>query len=75
MTRKDYVLIAETLRRRREELVPYAENTYDHAEVARHWIGKLEGVDSASRCLADALVADNPRFDRERFLVACGVAK
>jgi len=23
--------------------------------------------------IADALATDNPRFDRERFLVACGV--
>lgn len=30
------------------------------------------GADIA-RNLADALQADNPRFDRHRFLVACGV--
>jgi hypothetical protein len=30
------------------------------------------GADLA-RNLADALQADNPRFDRARFLVACGV--
>jgi hypothetical protein len=30
------------------------------------------GADIA-RNLADALEADNPRFDRHRFLVACGV--
>jgi hypothetical protein len=30
------------------------------------------GVDIA-RDLADALQADNPRFDRARFLAACGV--
>jgi hypothetical protein len=31
------------------------------------------GVDSAARAIADVLAADNPRFDRERFLTACGV--
>ena len=30
------------------------------------------GADLA-RNLADALQADNPRFDRDRFLTACGV--
>jgi hypothetical protein len=30
------------------------------------------GADIA-RNLADALQGDNPRFDRDRFLVACGV--
>ena len=26
-----------------------------------------------ARVLADALQGDNPRFDRERFLIACGL--
>lgn len=30
------------------------------------------GADIA-RVLADALQGDNPRFDRERFLIACGL--
>jgi len=28
---------------------------------------------SAALVIADALAKDNPRFDRERFLTACGV--
>lgn len=33
------------------------------------------GVERAAFRLADALAQDNARFDRGRFLAACGVAK
>ena len=57
MTRKDYELIAETIR------------------VAKiSWKGNNNGlVDDISRDLADALATTNPRFNRDRFLTACGV--
>jgi hypothetical protein len=47
------------------------------AEVFAHFGQMVEleetiGADIA-RNLADALEADNPRFNRARFLVACGV--
>lgn len=31
------------------------------------------GVDACAECIADALAADNPRFDRARFLKDAGV--
>jgi hypothetical protein len=55
MTRKDYVLIAQTL----------AQFTGDSGDVIDR--------DAMAYDLADALAQDNPRFDRERFLVASGV--
>jgi hypothetical protein len=55
MTRKDYVLIAQTL----------AQFTGDSGDVIDR--------DAIAQKLADALATDNPRFDRFRFLVACGV--
>lgn len=59
MTRKDYELIAGVLR------------------VARDtWAGNNSGtwaVEGIAQRLSDALAADNPRFDRERSLRACGV--
>lgn len=58
MTRKDYVLIADRLRSRRAHTAGYATAGFDHAVEA----------------VADALAADNPRFDRARFLIAAGVA-
>ena len=53
MTRKDYVIIAETL--------------------ATAWWDSEYVKSGVVHTLADALEADNPRFDRARFLTACGV--
>lgn len=55
MTRKDYVLIAEAIRRE-NDAPGYAE--------------KNRGVVYA---IAAALASENPRFDRARFLKACGL--
>lgn len=55
MTRKDYQLIASTL---------------------KNFVGDSGDVidrDGMAYDLADALGADNPRFDREKFLIASGV--
>lgn len=60
MTRKDYILIAEALKEAR-------------AEALALRAGAGVGVTIAAVRLADALARDNPRFDRERFLKACGV--
>lgn len=57
MTRKDYELIAAHLNTGRRS-VPAT----DH-----------QGFDTAACRVALALAADNPRFDRARFLTAAGV--
>jgi hypothetical protein len=57
MTRKDYILIAEVIRA--SKLSWAGNNNYL--------------VDDISRALADTLEQDNPRFNRARFLTACGV--
>jgi len=58
MSRKDYVMIAAEIERK-----------------VRHWHGS-DGA-AALRDLARGLAADfkqdNVRFDRERFLTACGI--
>lgn len=63
MTRKDYVLIAAALQR---------------AQAASHYRETQEAMlEMHAACVhgvADALALDNPRFDTERFLKACGVA-
>ena len=59
MHRKDYALIADALRRAR-----YA---------AANDVGALVGNSDAALELADALKRDNPRFDRAKFLAACGI--
>jgi hypothetical protein len=59
MTRKDYVLIADTLANLMSDFNNGGEDSVSLSLVAQE--------------LADALQADNPRFNRARFLDACGV--
>jgi hypothetical protein len=61
MTRKDYILLAAAVRRVRDG---YGTN----------WNPNLfRAVDDIAISLGAALLRDNPRFDRVRFLTACGV--
>jgi hypothetical protein len=59
MTRKDYVMIAEILRFNRKDFIE-GEDGFSLINILAHQI-------------ANGLEADNPRFDRARFLTACGV--
>jgi hypothetical protein len=58
MTRKDYVAIAAAIK----ETGKY----HEHDDAA-------DALAFLARDLAATLAADNPRFDRARFLKACGV--
>lgn len=59
MTRKHYVMLAAALARSKPE------RFHAGAEDAQwRW---------DCRVIAEALAADNERFDRERFLKACGI--
>ena len=61
MMRKDYVRLADALRSAKPSLdVPT--------------IAKREAWLAAVHVVADVLARDNPRFNRERFLSACGVS-
>ena len=65
MTRKDYILIAAAIR---ETLLPEPETGIappDWQVFATHRVALR---------LADQLRQDNPRFDRTRFMAACGIA-
>lgn len=64
MTRKDYVAIAQTIKR--------------HTILGSHVPGHdaeihLAVVHCMARDIADVMMADSPTFDRARFLKACGV--
>lgn len=59
MTRKDYVLIAEILKANREDFIE-GEDGFALLNILAHQF-------------ANGLEPDNPRFDRARFLEACGV--
>lgn len=62
MTKKDFELIAAALRSAR---------VGDNDTIAAKAVYN-NGIDNASHRMADALAKTNPRFDRERFLIACG---
>ena len=61
MTRKDFEALATAIR--------------DVREIPSVWQNDvaLSGVIVAARKIADAYVESNERFDRDRFLRACGV--
>lgn len=67
MTRKDYILIAAAIR---ELLVDIDRESPGMREVLR---GERMGVASVARRLADQLHSENTRFDRTRFMTACGL--
>ena len=61
MTRKDYIKIAEILNKAREN--GKESHAFEPVGLMTHFIACQ---------MADMLLADNPRFDRSRFLKACG---
>jgi hypothetical protein len=65
MTPKDYELIAAAIRAARYHANTGAPGLMPIADVDIN-------MDYASAALANRLAADNPRFDRARFLKACG---
>jgi len=65
MTRKDYILIADALKAAKP--IP-AHQLPDYSERAA-----IESHRNAVHSICAALSDDNPRFDRERFLKACGL--
>jgi len=67
MTRKDYVLIADAIR----QLL--ADIDREPAGMREVLTGERIGVRSVALRLADQLRQDNPRFDRTRFIEACGL--
>lgn len=67
MTRKDYELIAGVIKRETHSHIHYTTEQ-------RHLLDRRLAIlhDTASQ-LARMFAHDNPRFDRDRFLKACGV--
>lgn len=70
MSRKDYELIAAAIHRSR-----MAKEVDQRAKMAKLNAAAVEGVRLVAIDLAASLAADNPRFDRRRFLAACGFAE
>lgn len=67
MTRKDCELIAYAAKLAKPGESERALATPERWEAyCQQWADTVD-------CIADALAGDNPRFDRDRFLRACGV--
>ena len=65
MTRKDLVLIAETIQLERQRSCQYVKANNPRTCV------ELDHLDQIAESFADALATTNPRFNRSRFINAC----
>lgn len=73
MTRKDYELIAGVLAYNRRQMGLPERNESATDSATR--IGYEVALNDVAYMLADGCHRDNPRFDRSRFLKACGIAE
>ena len=72
MTRKDYLAIAAALKNDAAHLEPNAVYK-DYTKMPQWNAGAYDQWHTTVLALASVLASDNPRFDRARFLAACGV--
>lgn len=66
MTRKDYELIAGVFRSHVVAMMTCGENNY---------VGQFTELGILAEDMASALQGDNPRFNRETFIAACGFVR
>ena len=72
MTKKDYELLAEAGRKYGDYIREcMASGTNEH--LAELNTERLRASESVLNFLSLALETDNPRFDRVKFLTACGI--
>lgn len=65
MTKKNYEAIAQTISDEFEATMSKSSPDFIR--------GAAYGVEETAKSLADYFKRDNPRFDREKFLAACGL--
>lgn len=66
MTKKDYEVIAKVFKKRTEEMRQFEPHT-------SYYIGSMTSMRMLAQGLSSSFAAANPRFNRHRFLIACGV--
>jgi hypothetical protein len=66
MSRKDYVAVAAAIRAELDSVGEKSGSDYYREAIAR-------GIKDTAQSLSSVFAAGNPRFDRQRFLAACGV--
>ena len=74
MTRKDYVMIAETIRETLNDIARDAASDLLTDNGRTHINGERAGVRHLALRLGVQLQQDNPRFEMGTFLKACGIA-
>lgn len=76
MTRKDYIAIANAMRKGRpiQDTLP-SPMIHDMPRWQDNQQHKLRQWEYDRMAIADALAIDNPRFDRARFYAACEVTE
>ena len=62
MTRKDYKVIAESIRTVRDKCMTDGHSVY-FADI----------LEEVAEELASSMITDNPRFNRDKFREACGL--
>lgn len=72
MTKKDYTRIANVINGA-TILKPYNGFDFGLSNEEIFLAGSKDQVKHIGRVMADMLAQDNPRFDRARFLKACGI--
>lgn len=73
MTKKDYQLIADAINDCASLIAPFENAVNGEKYLAGFDAGTSSARDFVASRLAEALAADNPRFDRKRFMTACGL--
>lgn len=68
MTRKDYILLAETIAQFSRDL---ASTAFENDTAKAILTGERLAAQSIAHRIADQLHQDNTRFDRKRFIDAC----
>lgn len=68
MSKKDYVAVAAAMKTEVDSIKQCLDSG------AKEWYSAKVAMASVARDLAARFEADNPRFDRAKFLAACGVA-
>ena len=68
MTRKDYILIAETIAQMSRDI---ASTAFENDRAKAILTGERLATHAIAHRLADQLRQDNYRFDRQRFIEAC----
>jgi hypothetical protein len=70
MTRKDYILIADTIAQMSRDIAnDQSPDLSDRGKALL--IGERLATQTIAHRLAEQLRQDNPRFDRQRFIEAC----